>query len=124
MKRFLIVFLLIGCSPEKEIQRVIDTVIRYDTVKVTLPQDVVFDTVYINREGEGENVRYVVKVDTVKVLIKGKERIVKVPVTDTVIVTQVIEKVKEESTFEKFETMIYTVLGVSVVVGLIRMFWR
>ena len=74
------------CSVPKE-------VVRIDTVKVTVPGDVFFDTVRIV-DGKGESIKYIVLTDTVKqnVYIKGKDRIVTVAVHDTV-----VQYVKDDS---------------------------
>jgi len=117
-----------GCSatPESVIQSTIDNVIRYDTIRVTLPQDVRYDTVYLNN-GAGESIKYIVRVDTHKVFIKSKEKIVYVPVVDTVTVTRTEVKTVESNDFFRGVTLmavLYVIGGVALLGFLGRMFGK
>lgn len=112
---FLFALLLYGCCSPKETIR---TVIETDTITVTLPADIVYDTVAIDN-GAGESVRYVVKVDTVykKVYIKGKEKIIQVPIIDTV---RIVEQVPVEKSFFDGITLKQILIGCSILlVGVI-----
>lgn len=112
---FLLILMMWGCAtPEQIIQSTIDNVIRVDTVKVTLPQETVFDTVYINN-GQGESIKYIVRTDSVRVYVKGKERIIYVPVVDTVTITRTEIKTVESDDFFRgvnFMTILYTLIGI------------
>ena len=96
MKYLLLSVLFYGCCCPKEVTTERETLVRIDTVQVKLPAEVQFDTVFV-RNGEGESVKYIVRVDTVtqRVCVKGKERIVQVAQIDTVFREKVTVKVSE-----------------------------
>ena len=128
---FFTIFLAIvcnGCGNCPPIERETKYEIVHDTVKVSIPSDVQFDTVYVNN-GSGESERYIVRIDTVKVLIKGKERIIYVPRIDTV--TQTIYREVQRDFFDtiydwislkKLAILLLCVVFVSFVGWILRLF--
>ena len=125
MKYLLIAFLFVGCCSKETIT---DTkvVIQWDTLKVTIPADTVFTPIVLDSTGFGENDNVSVKVDTVlkTVFVKGKEKIIKVIIRDTVSVTNTETKVvKESSWLSDVKWIIGGIFGLSVI-GLIIKFWR
>jgi hypothetical protein len=122
MKTTLLLFmvLLYGCCSEKELIREVPVYI-HDTITVKLPAETVFDTVYI-KDGSGESIKYIVKTDTIlkTVMIKGKERQIKVPVYDTVYVD--VPQEKEESFIDKIENILYLLLVIGIIGGIVQIF--
>jgi hypothetical protein len=111
-----------GCStPQSVIQSTIDNVIRYDTIRVALPQETVFDTVYINN-GQGESVKYIVRTDSVRVYIRGKEKIIYVPVTDTITVTKTEIKTVESDDLTIKEMFLWAtgIIGMVLLIQLLK----
>ena len=88
--------LLIGCSAEKEINRVIETIVKRDTIRVQMPAQ--FDTVVIH-DGQGETIKYIVKVDTHKVYITAKPKIIETVRLDTIVHTIYREVTKQDDGF-------------------------
>lgn len=122
--QMLFLVLLAGCCSSPRIERETKYEIVHDTVKVFVPADVQFDTVFIS-EQEGENERYIVKVDTLKVLIKGKERIVYVPRIDTVKIVH--ETIVEKGFFDGITLRqifigSFVILMIGIVFGILRYF--
>ena len=114
----LVAFFCGGCCAPTQTERIENTVIVHDTVKVFVPSDTQFDTVYVSN-GQGESERYIVKIDTVKVLIKGKGRIIYVPRIDTVL--QTIYKTTVEKGFFDGISLKQIVIGafILIVLGLV-----
>lgn len=120
MRYTLFALLLIGCACPEPTTRTV-TEFRIDTVRVTLPGDTEFDTVFVNN-GAGESVKYIVRIDTARVFIKGKERIVEVPVHDTVQVITTVEKEREFFDITLKEAMLF-LLGIAFL-GVIAQYFR
>jgi hypothetical protein len=94
-----IAFMCNGCAtPEQVVTRIIDTVIRYDTLYIPTPADSSILT--LDSNGTGEDTKFIVKVDTVykTVFVKGKPQIIKVAVTDTV-TKYITNNITQEKTF-------------------------
>jgi hypothetical protein len=113
--------LIYGCCSETQLIREVPVYI-HDTVTVTLPAETVFDTVYI-KDGSGESIRYIVKTDTVlkTVMIKGKERQIKVPVYDTVYV-DIPKEENTESFIDKIENILYLLLVIGIIGSIVQFF--
>jgi len=116
------VLIMCGCSAEQVIQRTIDTVIHYDTVYVPVPADSSLLT--LDSSNTAEDVKYIVKVDTVlrTVFVKGKPRTIRVLQIDTVTVTKTETKIEksDDLTFREMFTWASALLGLVLLIVLIK----
>lgn len=119
MKYLFLSLIFFGCCCPRDAITRVDTIVRVDTVQVMIPAETVFDTVHVT-DGQGESIRYIVKVDTLfkTVFIKGKERIVKVPQIDTLIRIKEVEKYRAPW-YESFGNKVLMGLGLVAVIALI-----
>lgn len=104
---FFVFIFLFGCSSKEMTKETIT--IRTDTLYQALPPK--FDTVFIKDNFTGENVRYIVKIDTLwkKIFINAKAETVKVAVTDTM---RLVETRTNEVTFK--DKVFYAVVGIAL----------
>ena len=116
-----ILLLFEGCCPSVTTKT--EYITKYDTV--TVFKDGRIDTVTLRNDFTGENIRYIVRVDTLlkKVFINAKPETLKVIIRDTVTINNTV--VKDDGFFQGItlkDIMIFigVLFGLALVINLIK----
>lgn len=111
---------IVGCSCPEQVTKT-EFIIKNDTLRIIVPQDSLFDTIYVNNL-QGESVKYIVKVDTLwkKVMVKGKTDTIRVIVRDTVTINETKIVKSDDWTFEDKFWAVLTILGVILLITVLR----